>query len=399
MDDGKGNLYIGHADKGMSILSIKTKEVRNFRHDASDDKSIPCNNVQCLFKDKTGNIWVGTEKGLALFNHDTETFTKVNISRTNNILSHRIYDIKQFNENELWVATEFGGIAIIDLSRSLFNRTEEIRIIQSGDNEYSLNNSTVRCLFQDSHNNIWAGTWGGGVNFLSSDNTLFKSYTYSPSNPDINLSTDIVSAVCLDHKGNLWVGTDGGGINVLADGKRIATYTTQNGRISGNSIQTALCDRKGNLWFGVFYGGIMYYDSITKEFRQIFPKNESTQDVRSLFEDSDGTIWVGTSNGIYQIDRDTKYIIRHIDCPDNLIRTVIKDSKKQIWAGSYGGGIFIFSKDGSLLKTFDTYYGFPSNTINQIFEDSQGNIWAGSGEGIVKFENGAIDKYKVYQKK
>ena len=398
LDDGKGNLYIGHADKGMSILSIKTKEVRNFRHDASDDKTIPCNNVQCLFKDKTGNIWVGTEKGLALFNHDTETFTKVNISRTNNILSHRIYDIKQFNENELWVATEFGGIAIIDLSRSLFNRTEEIRIIQSGDNEYSLNNSTVCCLFQDSHNNIWAGTWGGGVNFLSSDNTLFKSYTYSPSNPEINLSTDIVSAVCLDHKGNLWVGTDGGGINVLADGKRIATYTTQNGRISGNSIQTALCDRKGNLWFGVFYGGIMYYDSVTKEFRQIFPENESTQDVRSLFEDSDGTIWVGTSNGIYQIDRDIKNIIRHINCPDNLIRTVIKDSKKRIWAGSYGGGIFIFSSDGSLLKTFNTYYGFPSNTINQIFEDSQGNIWAGSGEGIVKFEHGAIDKYKVYQK-
>lgn len=398
LDDGKGNLYIGHADKGMSILSIKTKEVRNFRHDASDDKTIPCNNVQCLFKDKTGNIWVGTEKGLALFNHDTETFTKVNISKTKNTLPHRIYDIKQFNENELWVATEFGGIAIIDLSRSLFNRTEEIRIIQSGDNEYSLNNSTVRCLFQDSHNNIWAGTWGGGVNFLSSDNTLFKSYTYSPSNPDINLSTDIVSAVCLDHKGNLWVGTDGGGINVLADGKRIATYTTQNGRISGNSIQTALCDRKGNLWFGVFYGGIMYYDSVTKEFRQIFPENESTKDVRSLFEDRDGTIWIGTSNGIYQIDRDTKNIIRHIDCPDNLIRTVIKDSKEQIWAGSYGGGIFIFSSDGSLLKTFDTYYGFPSNTINQIFEDSQGNIWAGSGEGIVKFEHGAIDKYKVYQK-
>lgn len=398
LDDNKGNLYIGHANNGMSVLSIKTKEVRNFTHNASDEESIPCNNVQSIFKDKTGNIWVGTEKGLALFNPDTETFTRIKIDNTNNILSHRIYDIKQFNEKELWVATEFGGIAIIDLSKSLFNRTEEIRIIQSGDNEYCLNNSTVRCLFQDSHNNIWAGTWGGGVNFLNSDNTLFKSYTYSPSNPDINLSADIVSAVCLDHKGNLWVGTDGGGINVLADGKRIATYTSQDGVISGNSIQTALCDKKGNLWFGVFYGGIMFYDTNMKKFQQVFPKDKSNQDVRSLFEDNDGTIWVGTSNGIYQIERDSKKVIRHINCPDNLVRTVIKDSKQQIWAGSYGGGIFIFSNDGSLQKTFDTYYGFPSNTINQIFEDSQGNIWAGTGEGIVKFDDWSQDKYKVYQK-
>ena len=396
IDDHKGNLYIGHAQNGMSILCLKNKQVRNFTYDKHNEKTIPSNNVQCIFKDKTGNIWVGTEKGLALFKPDTEEF--IRLGQKGSPLSHRIYDIKQFNENQLWVATEFGGIAIINLSKSLFNTLEEILMIQAGDNEYCLNNSTVRCLFQDSHQNIWAGTWGGGVNFLSSDIALFKSYSYSPSQPGSNLNAHIASAVCLDRQGTLWVGTDGGGINVLKDGKRVATYTEENGNLSGNSVQTALCDKRGNLWFGIFNGGIMYYDMHTQKFQQVFSEKEALLDVRSLFEDSDGIIWVGTSEGVFQIERDTRKILYHMNVPDNLVRTVIKDRKGQVWVGSFGRGIFLYSPTGQRIKDFNTYLNFPSNTINQIFEDSQGVIWAATGEDIVQFENKSPWNYKIYQR-
>lgn len=72
VDDHKGNLYIGHAQHGMSILSIKTKKIKNFTYNKLDDTTIPSNNVQCIFKDNTGNLWIGTEKGLALYNPETE---------------------------------------------------------------------------------------------------------------------------------------------------------------------------------------------------------------------------------------------------------------------------------------------------------------------------------------
>lgn len=382
----------------MSILSIKDKKIKNFTYNKNDNKSLPSNNVQCIFKDNTGNIWVGTGRGLALFNPNTEEF--IWLGEKNPSLSHLVYDIQQFNENQLWVATELGGIAIIDLSKTLFNTAEEIHVIQAGNNEYNLNNSTVRCLFQDSHQNIWAGTWGGGINFLSSDGALFKSFSYSPNSPESSLSTQIASAVCIDKQGLLWIGTDGGGINVLKDGQRIATYTEESGHLSGNSVQTALCDQKGNLWFGIFNGGIMYYNMQTKSFQQIFPEKESTQDVRSLFEDNNGTIWVGTSNGVFQIDRESKKILQHMNAnaPDNLVRSVMKDKKGQIWVGSFGRGIFLYASNGKRLKEFNTYLNFPSNTINQIFEDSKGCIWAATGEGLVQFENNSPWKYKVYQR-
>lgn len=396
VDDHKGNLYIGHAQHGMSILSIKDKKIRNFTYNKDDEESIPSNNVQSIFKDKTGNIWVGTEKGLALYKPENESFLR--LGNYNSPLSHRIYDIKQFNENELWVATEFGGIAIINLSKILFNTVEEVQFIQAGDNEYNLNNSTVRCLFQDSHQNIWAGTLGGGVNFLSSNTALFKSFSYSPYSPGSNLNAHIASAACIDKQGHLWVGTDGGGVNVLKNGQRIATYTEETSNLSGNSIQTALCDKQGNLWFGVFYGGIMFYDIHKKMFQQVFPKEYATQDVRSLYEDAEGSIWVGTSDGVFQIDRDSKTILQHTHVPDNLVRTVIKDKKGQIWVGSFGGGIFLYSTKWEVLKEFNTYLNFPSNTINQIFEDSKGYIWAATGEGLVQFNNKSPWEYKVYQR-
>ena len=77
---------------------------------------------------------------------------------------------------------EFGGIAILDLTQRMFLSPDQVRFqyIKEGDDEYSLSNSTVRCLFQDSFKNVWAGMWGGGINFLSNESSYFNVYRYSP---------------------------------------------------------------------------------------------------------------------------------------------------------------------------------------------------------------------------
>ena len=56
------------------------------------------------------------------------------------------------------------------------------------------------------------------------------------------------------------------------------------------------------------------------------------------------------------------------NAPDNLVRSVIKDKKGQIWVGSFGRGIFLYASNGKRLKEFNTYLNFPSNNINQILK-------------------------------
>ena len=162
-EDGK--LYIGHVEGGLSILSLNDKSVKHFVHDPQNPNSLPGNDVRCIYKDTNGNIWIGTSKGLALFNANTETFTNFHNNPGNNhgALSSYIFSIKQLKDNKLWIATELNGIMILDLQQNQFLLPEQIRFefIREGDNNYSLSNASARYIFQDSFNNIWIWTWIG----------------------------------------------------------------------------------------------------------------------------------------------------------------------------------------------------------------------------------------------
>ena len=399
IDGDNDLLYIGHVDRGFSILSLKDKTIKNFVHEPQNPNSLPGNEVTCVYKDKSGNIWIGTDRGVVLFNPEAENF--IPFDDSTNCISHRVYDIRQLDDNRLWIAMEFGGIAVVDLSQQLFRSSNRIHSlsIREGDNEYGLSNSSIRCLVQDSFGNVWAGSWGGGINFIKREPALFNTYKYSPF-PSANnsLNSKIASGICMDKAGNLWIGTDGGGINVFNKGKRTAIYNAENKKFRNNTVQAALCDSKGGLWFGLFYGGIAYHNPRSQNFRQILSEDKSRTDVRSFHEDKQGNIWVGTSEGVYLIDSDSKTIKAHYNLENNLARCVLKDSEEQIWVGFFGGGLGLYDSQLQSIRLFNVLAKFPSNTINALYEDSRKRLWVATGEGLVCFPSLTDSNYKVYQR-
>lgn len=306
------------------------------------------------------------------------------------------------NDNRIWVSMEFGGIAILDSSLQV-NHTgtfDQLWLIKEGDDEYGLSNSSIRCLFQDSYKNIWAGSWGGGVNFIRQEASLFSSYRYSPF-PSINnsLNNKIASSFCIDNDGDFWIGTDGGGINRFSKGRRIAVYNEVNGHLKGNSVQASLCDSKGVLWFGLFYGDIVCYDPQKKQFKTVELQKKKQTDVRSFYEDKQGYIWAGTSDGIFLINRDTQTVKEHYNRENNLVRCILKDSQEHIWVGFFGGGLGFYDTKLNLIKLFNVDANFPSNTVNDIYEDSKQRLWVATGEGLVCFPTLKSLNYIVYRRK
>ena len=396
VDGGDGKLYMGHVHHGFSVLSLKDKKVKNFMHDPEDPVSLPGNGVTCIYKDLSGNIWLGTDRGLALFNPEAENF--IHFHHSEDGVPHTVFDIRQFDGNKLWIAMEFGGIAILDLTQRMFLSPDQVRFqyIKEGDDEYSLSNSTVRCLFQDSFKNVWAGMWGGGINFLSHESSYFNVYSYSPiQHSGSSLNNKTASSVCVARDGKLWIGTDGGGINVFDKGKRVAVYKEETGDLTDNSIQAALCDSEGNLWFGSFMGGVDFYDVKKKSFHQIFPKDKTGEDVRALYEDAE-YVWIGTSNGIYKVRLHDKGIADHYTVENNLVRCISKDNLNRLWIGTFGGGLGVFDEHFQCVKLFNVTSLFPSNTINTVYMDSQNRMWIGTGEGLVCFPSSQSWDYKVY---
>lgn len=397
VDGGDGKLYMGHVHHGFSVLSLKDKKVKNFMHDPEDPVSLLGNGVTCIYKDLSGNIWLGTDRGLALFNPEAENF--IHFHHSEDGVPHTVFDIRQFDGNKLWIAMEFGGIAILDLTQRMFLSPDQVRFqyIKEGDDEYSLSNSTVRCLFQDSFKNVWAGMWGGGINFLSHESSYFNVYSYSPiQHSGSSLNNKTASSVCVARDGKLWIGTDGGGINVFDKGKRVAVYKEETGDLTDNSIQAALCDSEGNLWFGSFMGGVDFYDVKKKSFHQIFPKDKTGEDVRALYEDAE-YVWIGTSNGIYKVRLHDKGIADHYTVENNLVRCISKDNLNRLWIGTFGGGLGVFDEHFQCVKLFNVTSLFPSNTINTVYMDSQNRMWIGTGEGLVCFPSSQSWDYKVYR--
>ena len=396
VDGGDGNLYVAHAFHGFSIISIKDKKAKNFRHDPNDPNSLPDDGIVCVYKDKNGNIWLGTAGGLVLFNPEAENFIHF---KEDGGGKHAVFDIKQMDDNKLWLATEFGGIAILNLTQRLFVSSEKVQFsyIKEGSGEYGLSSSSIRCLFQDSFNNIWVGTWGGGIDFLS-PTSLFDVYSYSSiPTTERNLTGKMISTVCVDWDGKLWVGMNGGDIDVFEKGRRIAVYGRNNGDLNGNPIQTSLCDTDGNLWFGLFNGGLCYYNKIQKTFRQVFPEKEALIDVRAIYEDKDHTVWIGTSNGVYKADLNGQIFSEHY-VENEQVRCIFKDEEGLLWIGTFGGGILVYSPDFKMVRHFYTTEQFPSNTINDIYGDSKKRIWVATGEGLVCFPTSKDMEYKVYKR-
>jgi ligand-binding sensor domain-containing protein/DNA-binding response OmpR family regulator/nitrogen-specific signal transduction histidine kinase len=402
MDDGEGRLFIGHVNHGLSVLTLENGRLRNYQHIPGDSQSIPGNEVRKIYKDSNHNIWVGTDKGLALFNADKGTFMIFD-SSTNNALSFPISDIKQTNDNKLWVATELKGVYVLDLRQYFFNSDNELNVFhyESGNNRYALSNPSVRTVFQDSYNNIWLGTYGGGINFISHETPLFNRYSFSPIPDDIyGMNNRMALSIALDKEKRLWIGTDGCGINIFENGKRKKVLSVESDDLYHNTIQALMKDHNNDIWIGSFMGGVSYYNHKTGKIQTFQLDGTNNQDIRCFYEDDENNIWVGTSTGVYLIDCDEKtqearYTSLDNGLPEDLVRSILVDSKKRIWIGTFGGGLALFTPEMELIQYFNEYNGFCSNTINYVYADTKDQVWVATGDGLVLFTDSDTITYSI----
>lgn len=404
MEDGNGNLYMGHAFHGMSIVSMKDKRIRNFRHQPGVAGSVPDDDVRCIYRDSNNNVWVGTKKGLALFNEETETFI-VPDNFPHGLKSSYVFDIRQMDDNKLWVATELYGMYIIDLKQHFFVNPGEASYqqITVGHSAFSLSNPTVRAIYQDTYKNIWIGTYGGGINFISNTPQPFNTFAYSPIKEDVSSLNDrVVLSLCMDADEKLWIGTNGGGLNIFEKGKRKAIYNKESGELTHNSILATYKDSKNNIWIGTFWGGgINFYDWKSRSFSTISINGANDQDIRCFFEDAGGRMWVGTHIGLFVLDGGTKKVLNHYTgpkdkLPEDIIRSINQDDRGRMWVGTFGQGLGVYTPDMEHLAFFNNYNGLFSNTIDCIFKDSHGDMWIGTGEGMVHFHDMDSLKYDIY---
>ena len=374
VDDGNGNLYIGHSDKGLSIISIKNNFCKNYRHIPGNQNSLPDNSVNVIYKDKSHNIWLGTNNGLVLFNPQKESFTTFRQMEDNehSLLGNQVADIKQMNDGTLWISTYLGGVSIFNLLENTFTPPAQAiftRITASNDG-HGLSSPNAQSIIQDSFGNIWIGNYRGGIDFISHTQPLFNTITYKTEKYGHNCNKQ-VWGLWADNNRQIWLGGEGE-LGIYKEGKEIEIIPLNQCRLNKQThISVIHQDKHGDLWLGTHKHGVAIYHPDTKRITCIGDDKDGSLDILCFYEDTDGKIWIGTQSGLYSAYN------RELTQEDKInrlltnkgIRSILRDKNGKLWIGAKG--LFLFDDKGQLFQELTTEQSFPIRSVNYLMEDSR----------------------------
>lgn len=390
--DPKGYIWAGALKEGLNRIDINTNEVKQYKNDDRDEKSLPGNHVKDILRDSSGNLWVGTDNGLAKYNEQTENFAtyKNKIYDKTSLVNDEVFSIQEDESGLIWVGT-YAGISMFDPNTNIEHYKKDPF------DENSISDNPIHGIYEDKDGLLWVGTNSKGVNVINRKNYNVKhlnktSKDYSISDDNIN---DIVG---IDNK--IFIATKNGLNEVDKDFKTINIYNTEDG-ICNNNITALFADSKKNVWIGTA-NGISVLNTNTNEIIDITDiltnHNIEDQYIKVIYEDSKGNYWVGCfiDGGLVKIDPNKRTIENYrnkkedkISISSNNIRSIVEDKNGNLYIGtSYG-----LNKLNESNNTFERYSekdGLSNNTVYGLLVDDNNNLWASTNLGISKLDTNTM---------
>jgi len=247
--DRMGTLWVGTADGGLNCRRAGSSIWRHYQHDPNLRSTIPGNWVLSLL-DADSLLWVGTNRGLAQFRKRDGVCTRYwNGSAT--ALGHNTINS---------ISSERGGRLLVGTSEGVFRFDPVLGRFEqfSPDKQILLN---TNCIFVDSQNNIWIGTYASGL-YLVEDSDPRSILSFLPNKNDSSaLSGDEVRSVCEDPSGAIWIGSNNG-LNRWHPESRTFTRVGLAEGLSSEFVYGVLSDNQGNLWVST-NRGLNKYDPVS----------------------------------------------------------------------------------------------------------------------------------------
>ena len=366
--------------------SIQQSNVRTWKR----DNGLPANTVNTLAVDRDGSLWIGMAQGLFLF--DGVDFLPPPNPPDDDLRSRVIGSLAHRSDGGLWVGMDgafclFDGKSISRIDDPDLQGTTSIRyrkvieasngkvyaattsglFTRSVDIENSewelapIGNTDIFSLHEDPQGRIWAGTAEIGIWVL--DDGKWHPFTGR------DYTDNIIHDIAVEGNGNVWIAPAQSGF--LAFGPDNALVMSP--ELPGQP-QTVMVDREGAVWLGTFGEGVIrYFQGSMERFTQ--DDGLASNYVLSLAETPDGSIWIGTSDGLTQL-LDVRFptISTRQGLVSNGVLCVSADPKGGVWAGTNNGLSII--RNGTIQSYgLEGSQGFQSRWIKRIFFASNGDVF------------------------
>ncbi|MBL4667727.1 MAG: hypothetical protein JKY30_00485 [Flavobacteriales bacterium] len=338
-EDDFGIIWIG-TQAGLNKFDKQKQYFKHHQHWPSQQKSINSNMIWSLFQDaENENIFVGTNKGLNVFNEKTGDLEVIvpSFSFTNKQKNKSVYSIYKDKKRVFYIGTDAG---VFRLENGKMDHITDLISHQNEERTYAIT--------EDDDNRLWFGTKKGLV-VLDEDRTSFITYTTKNGLP-----TDFIRSLFCDKNGSIWIGTDGGGLCKVIDEEGDVSFKIYENdqdelnSISNNTILSIYQDKEGFLWIGTFGGGLNKLNLKSDKFT-IFTKKEglSNNVIYGVLEDKNQNLWLSTNKGISSYNKITNEF-KHYDETDGL------------QSNEFNNGAYFKGKSGQMffggINGFNSFY-------------------------------------------
>jgi diguanylate cyclase (GGDEF)-like protein len=348
--------------------------------------AIPRGVVASLAQDRAGFLWIATGDGL--LRHDGYRFRPQ--ERESPVPARRnlgwIRALLAGRDGRVWIGSESDGLAVYDPA------TDRVTSYGDGNTTASptaMRVATIRALAEDRDGALWVGSLGSGLSRLDPATGRQKVHRKAADTAaEGGLPDDRVLALLVDRQGSLWVGSWTGLSRLRAGSERFEPVLSgPGGMLRGRTVQSLFETTDGRVWVGTQSGGLVVVDPATGQAALVPAALSRSGAVTAFTESPRGRVWVGRTTGIDLYDassgalqRSLKHDPRRVDgLAGNEVTALLLDQAGGVWVAGLGLGLQRHnpSQPGIAVRGVDTEPGalFTQGSVRSLLARHEGDFW------------------------
>ena len=362
----RDKFFIATASDGLITIDKNNKQYFS-TSDIFQKNTLISNNLTYLFKDNTGKIWVGSERGISCFDPCKTGFLSIGPSAnlSKGLPSSNVWSFASGKSSaDIFIGTDI-GVSKWNRNTGFFDQFN--RTIGSNINS-ERGKEVVLSIYPLSKDKLLIGSLDGlyELNIFSKNNFKYNKIKYLTKNQA--QKHERVYSIVPFSKDEYFLATNGGVILYNHKTKNSEVFE-HNPRDKRNSISIGVCrliykDPFGKYWFATSGGGINYLSF----------KNGKKRIVQHPF-----------SKKLIKTSKD-------------YVSTICSVGPNKLWLGTFGSGLIFANLENNYIRVLTKKDGLPNNVIYGLLKDEQGRLWFSTNRGIGSY-NLATSKIHIYSEK